>query len=79
MGIDMSDKIQVQIIGQKVVKYKQTVEMTQEQYDAINEKLESDERKVSNRAVEEIEGLLDLRDVSDWDDFELDDFSVVTE
>lgn len=75
----MSDKIQVQIIGQKVVKYKQTVEMTQEQYDAINEKLESDERKVSNRAVEEIEGLLDLRDVSDWDDFELDDFSVVTE
>ena len=73
----MSDKIQVRIIGQRVVKYNKTVEMTQDQYDAINEKLESDERKVSNLAVEEIDGWLDLRDVSDLDDFELDDFSVV--
>lgn len=75
----MNDKIKVQIIGQQVVKYNQTVEMTREQYDAINEKLDSYDRKVSNRAVEEIEGWLDLRDVSDWDDFELDDFMVVTE
>lgn len=75
----MSDKIQVQIIGRQVVKYDQIVEMTQEQYDAINERLESDNWKVSSPAVGEIEGWLDLRDVFDWDDFELDNFSVVTE
>ena len=75
----MTGKIKVEIQCQEVVKYNQYVEMTQEQFDSLNERLSSKDRKVRERAEEEVFDWIDRKDVYDSDDFEIDTFEIMDE
>ena len=75
----MAGKITVQIQCQEVVKYNQEVEMTQEQFDSLDARLSSKDRKVRERAEEEVFDWIDRKDVYDSDDIEIDTFEIMDE
>jgi len=75
----MTGKIKVEIQCQEVVKYNQYVYMTQEQFDSLDERLSSKDRKVRERAEEEVFDWIDRKDVYDSDDLEIDTFEIMDE
>lgn len=75
----MAEKIRVEIQCQEVVKYNQYVEMTQEQFDSLDARLSSKNRKERERAEEEVFDWIDRRDVYDLDDIEIDTFEIMDE
>lgn len=75
----MAEKIKVEIQCQEVVKYSQYVEMTKEQFDSLDARLSSKNRKEQEKANEEVFEWIDRKDVYDSDDFEVDTFEIMDE
>jgi len=74
----MSDEtVKVTICATARVEYYQTVEMPKSEFDRLNNELDSDNRVKLLSACDEIEEILDLKDIYDVTNFELEDFRIV--
>jgi hypothetical protein len=73
----MTDKITVKIQCREVVAYNQDVEMTKEQFNSLDFRLSSKDRRERERAEEEVFDWIDRSDVFDSDDQEIEDFEIL--
>jgi len=76
----MTEYVTVRITGEERVRYDQTKEVPKAEFERLNAMLDSDDRRERRMAKELIGGLfINRRDALDADDFELEDFMIVTE